>query len=847
MPDANPGANGAERPPEDREEALERVRRYAQELEALNEIGRIATEGLDLRPMLQRITDALQNRFRWEFVAVALVDPVRGMFVCEALSSRIPSEAFVGYARPLSEGVVGEVASTGRAVVLDDVRRHPGYVEIVPGVRSEMCVPLVYRGEMLGVLNLESRMPSAFRGQLPLLRTVAEQMAGAVASARLIDEVRRRAGHLQMLSEISRSALEAESLEDLLDRVVSFVRDRFSLELVAFLRLDASGTFLTETAYSGRLPSPLGRGEEWPLQKGIIGRAARENRPQLVLDTPSDPSYVVLSEDVRAELAVPVRFRGLLLGILNMESRSPDTFSPETGAVLETIADQVAGAIHMAAVNERLTETNRRLEEAQDRVARLVDSTPQAFESLAAWSRPVAAELARSIGSSAIGIWQLEGGQLVPLGQETGRPPSDAELRELSAGRAIVDAEDATIVAVHGLSGELCGSLVLAGTRALSDAERRLVSTFSRQLGGSLEMQRVRRQLWAAEARRASSLKELHDQGVATVQICPTCGTCYDHTVPVCLRDASQLDSSRLLPYLLLDRYRFIRQLGEGGMGTVYLAHDEKLGRDVALKVIRPDHFNNPEMRSRFEREARAVAKIQHPGVIALYDSGELEDGSAFLVMEYLTGRDLAQLVADFGPGRPTQVGALLRQGAAALDAAHRAGIIHRDIKPENIFLVDDGGGLAVKIFDFGLSRPITFDRSVTQFGLVVGTPGYMSPEQASGRPIDARSDLYSFAVVAFEALTARRAVAGDDVPTVMANVLRDEPPSLSQLVPGFSRELDRAFARAFAKDPAARPVSVGAWVDSFVDRLEALPALCPGWPARLKGRRALLGRPSDV
>ncbi|MCA9638934.1 MAG: serine/threonine protein kinase, partial [Myxococcales bacterium] len=184
-------------------------------------------------------------------------------------------------------------------------------------------------------------------------------------------------------------------------------------------------------------------------------------------------------------------------------------------------------------------------------------------------------------------------------------------------------------------------------------------------------------------------------------------------------------------------------------------------------------YFRDVNVRLRFRQEARAIARISHPGVIALYDTGELPDGSAFLVMEKLVGLDLADMIDHYGPGTPAQVAALMRQAGAALAAAHRADLVHRDIKPENIFLVDGTGGFLVKILDFGLAKSMSLETTnLTQTGVVMGTPVYMSPEQIQGKDLDARSDLYSFASVCYEALTGRRVVESEEFAKVCAEVL---------------------------------------------------------------------------
>jgi diguanylate cyclase (GGDEF)-like protein len=173
--------------------AERRLREDRKRFEVLSEISRIALEDLEYRPMLQRICDTLARTFDWEFVAFVTIVPERGRFVCEALATAVPTAVHVGYERELGSGVVGEVAATGKPILLDDIASFPNFVDTLPGARSELCVPVIHKGSRLAVLNLESVRPAAFSEQLPFLTKVAEQVAGAVASARLYEEVRQRA------------------------------------------------------------------------------------------------------------------------------------------------------------------------------------------------------------------------------------------------------------------------------------------------------------------------------------------------------------------------------------------------------------------------------------------------------------------------------------------------------------------------------------------------------------------------------------------------------------------------------------------------------------------------------
>ena len=467
------------------------------------------------------------------------------------------------------------------------------------------------------------------------------------------------------------------------------------------------------------------------------------------------------------------------------------------------------------------------LREAQERISRLLESSPRASETVPEWSRSLAKEIGAALGADAIGIWELEDGRLVPLSDENLQTPSVEELNETISrpGPRFIEKDNLMTVPLAGMSGELCGALAVRGSGFVWGAtERRLVAGLAHQVGAALDMSRMRRQLVASQERRAKTRREMQERGIATLQVCRSCGRCYDHVAARCTADGAQLESPRTLPYRLLDRYRFLRLIGQGGMGMVLAAHDEKLGRDVAVKLIRAEHFNDRGMKERFEREARAVARIQHPGVINLHDSGELEDSTAFLVMEKLIGCDLGAVLRSCGRGTPAQVAVLVREGSAALGAAHRAGVVHRDVKPENIFLADAPGGFLVKVLDFGLAKSMALEKGLTQTGMMVGTPKYMSPEQVRGEDVDAATDVYAFAAVGYEALTGRQVVSGDDLARILMNVCSDTPPAPSSVVPGLPPDLDPVFAAALSKDRVRRPQDIEAWGAAAARILERLP-----------------------
>ncbi len=255
---------------------------------------------------------------------------------------------------------------------------------------------------------------------------------------------------------------------------------------------------------------------------------------------------------------------------------------------------------------------------------------------------------------------------------------------------------------------------------------------------------------------------------------------------------ASPDAAHRLAPGVRLGDYEVLGSLGAGGMGEVYRARDHKLGREVALKVIRPEVADDPERRDRFEREARLLAALNHPGIATLHALEEI-DGVRFLVMELVPGQDLAQRLAQ-GPVPVTLALQIAAGIAAALEAAHQAGIVHRDLKPANIKITPRGD---VKLLDFGLARsrsgPLT-GPELTREGLVLGTPAYMSPEQARGQPVDPRTDIWAFGCVLYEMLACRKAFARATLPDTLAAVLEHDPPleALRPATPANVRELVR-------------------------------------------------------
>lgn len=251
-------------------------------------------------------------------------------------------------------------------------------------------------------------------------------------------------------------------------------------------------------------------------------------------------------------------------------------------------------------------------------------------------------------------------------------------------------------------------------------------------------------------------------------------------------------------------RYATPEPIAHGGMGEVYRATDERLGRTVAIKVLAERYARNDEFHARFLREARTAASLsREPYVVAIYDVGETEDDLPFIVMEHAAGGTVADRLQG-GPVPPEQALRWLEQAAEALDAAHARGVIHRDVKPANLLIAEDG---TIRVTDFGIARAAGND-TLTAAGTVLGSSGYMAPEQARGEPATPATDRYALACVAFELLTGRRPFERESPAAEAAAHATDEPPSPRTLEPGLPAALDAAFARGLAKRPEARHAS---------------------------------------
>jgi len=263
-------------------------------------------------------------------------------------------------------------------------------------------------------------------------------------------------------------------------------------------------------------------------------------------------------------------------------------------------------------------------------------------------------------------------------------------------------------------------------------------------------------------------------------------------------------------------RYRIIELIGEGGMGKVYLAEHVEIGKRVALKVLHPSYSRMPDLVERFRREARAASKIGHPNIVDVTDSGATNDGSVYFVMEYLEGVELGSVIEREGALDVARALRITGQICRALSAAHREGIIHRDLKPENIFLITRGGEAdIVKVLDFGIAKTTEAEaareRRLTSPGMAMGTPEYMAPEQAAGRPADARTDIYSLGAIMYEMTTGLPPYSGDNFMEILTKKATIDPPVPITVRTDLPLPVSELIASAMARNPDQRPQTMDA------------------------------------
>jgi hypothetical protein len=412
---------------------------------------------------------------------------------------------------------------------------------------------------------------------------------------------------------------------------------------------------------------------------------------------------------------------------------------------------------------------------------------------------------------------ELQGGaQDFPFPQKNNLPQQEKDWLASLGARLVVP--------LTGTDSRLAGLFVLGDKKSevpYTARDRELLEAVASQIAVVYENLRLRDRVREDRQIRRDVLSRLEGQDINLLKECPRCGRCFDSAAERCDRDGAELQLSLPVERTVEGRYRLERLLGKGGMGAVYEATHLKLGHRVAVKILGAQMFGDRTALRRFEREARALARLsQHANIVAVHDYGELQTGGAFLAMDLIEGETLGALLKREGRVSPSRAADIFGQVFEGLKAAHGAGVVHRDLKPDNVFLsppreADGAARPHVRLLDFGLAKlaggdgadsqaPTAARDPVTTPGAVMGTFGYMSPEQLTGGKIDERSDLFSAGVMICEAVTGERPFKGETLHELIASVLGGDFRLTGGGDPRVAR-LDAALRRCLARDPAAR------------------------------------------
>ena len=359
-----------------------------------------------------------------------------------------------------------------------------------------------------------------------------------------------------------------------------------------------------------------------------------------------------------------------------------------------------------------------------------------------------------------------------------------------------------------------------------STDDERLLQAIARQIALARDSVRLKDRVDQDRRLRDDVLAHLAAGAFNVLKECPTCGACYDAAATACSADASELTLSLPVERTIDGKYRLDRLIGKGGMGAVYEAADLRLSRRVAVKIMLGRAFGDRVALRRFEREAQVCAQLTHPNIITVFDFGVVGADGAFLVMECVEGRTLRHELNRRGCLPGSVAAGWVEQICEGIAAAHQRQIVHRDLKPENILISATAtGGEIVKVLDFGLARIYTaFDETggLTDPGIVMGTAGYMAPEQLTGGEVDQRADVFAIGVIAAEVVTGSRPFRGKTYGELLMAVGKD--PVTVGGEGEERRRLDSILRRATASDPAQRYASVTALVCDLVPALRALP-----------------------
>ena len=369
----------------------------------------------------------------------------------------------------------------------------------------------------------------------------------------------------------------------------------------------------------------------------------------------------------------------------------------------------------------------------------------------------------------------------------------------------------ALTVPIVDRDGGLIGALQLGTKRSeepYSAKDRTLLRAIARQIAMVVENAALRREVGHERRIRHEVQGRLDESAVDVLRECPRCGACFDRGIEVCPADGAELMPTLPIARTIAEKYRLERLIGRGGMGSVYEATDLGIGRQVAVKVLRSQAFGSETSARRFRREARILGAISQRNIVTVHDYGTLPGGSAFIVMERLHGPTWRTALRDRGCIAPSTLAVWFEQLCDALIAAHANGVVHRDLKPENVIIVNRPDGVLIKVLDFGLAKQVDSEgetEGLSLAGAVMGTPGYMAPEQLAGRPVDHRTDVFAVAVMVWEALCGRKPFGGSS-PADLAVAMHLAPPVVPEVIPP---AVGQVLKRAMAHDATRRLASV--------------------------------------
>jgi hypothetical protein len=403
---------------------------------------------------------------------------------------------------------------------------------------------------------------------------------------------------------------------------------------------------------------------------------------------------------------------------------------------------------------------------------------------------------------------ELQGGtQDFPFPQKNNLPQSEKEW--------LAKLHTQLIVPMTGTDGKLAGLFLLGPKMSeipYTATDRQLLETLADQIALVYENVRLKERVDHDRKIRHEVLARIEDREINLLKECPRCGACFNSEVQVCSRDSTELNLSLPVERTIEQRYRLDQLLGKGGMGAVYEALDIRLNRRVAVKILSGSMFGNSGALRRFEREAQISARLNHPNVVAIHDYGLLSTEGAYLVMELTQGETLRSILKRDGRISFSVAAEWFDQICAAVREAHRMGIIHRDLKPENIMIsAKENERALAQVLDFGLAKaqkprisdPLSPTALSTTPGTLMGTFGYMSPEQLMGEEVDERTDVFSIGVVLVEAVTRERPFKGSTYHDLLTNILQGsfhlggESPEV--------KNLDKVLQQCLAKDSALR------------------------------------------